>query len=118
VQLCKHQDALSTIKYDLSLAKDFIHKIHLKMQGPVYRKQLKMPDAHHQFNKQTLDEWLKLGVFKISNSFYNSPIFCVPKKQGQGLRIVQDFRQLNHNYHIDKYLMIKIERNHGVYLRH
>ncbi len=32
--LCKHQDALSIDKYDLGLAKDFKHKIHLKTQDP------------------------------------------------------------------------------------
>jgi hypothetical protein len=47
--LCKHQDALSIDKYDLGLAKDFKHKIHLKTQDPVYRKQFKIPEAHHQF---------------------------------------------------------------------
>jgi hypothetical protein len=72
-------------KYDLRLAKNVTHKIHLKMQDPVYQKQLKIPEAHHQFIQQTLDEWLKLGVIKRSDSLYNSPIFCVPKKQGQGL---------------------------------
>jgi hypothetical protein len=36
--LCKHQDALSIDKYHLGLAKGFKHKIHLKMQDPVYRK--------------------------------------------------------------------------------
>jgi hypothetical protein len=56
----------------------------------------------------SLDEWLKLGVVCQSNSPYNSPIFCVPKKQGQGLRIVQDFRQLNQHSHIDKYSMKEI----------
>jgi hypothetical protein len=49
-----------------------------------------------------------LGVIKRSNSLYNSPIFCVLKKQGQGLRIVQDFRGLNLNSHIDKYLIKEI----------
>ncbi len=106
--LYKHQDALSMDKFDLGLAKDFTHKIHLKSQDPVYRKQFKIPEAHHQFIEQTLDEWLKLGVVKRSNSLYNSPIFCVPKKQGQGLRIVQDFRELNQNSHIDKYSMKEI----------
>ncbi len=106
--LCKHQEALSIDKYNLGLAKDFKHKIHLKMQDPVYQKQFKIPEAHHQFIEQTLDEWLKLGVVKRSNSLYNSPIFCVPKKQGQGLRIVQDFRELNQNSHIDKYSMKEI----------
>jgi RNase H-like domain found in reverse transcriptase len=102
--MCKHQDTLSIDKYDLGLAKDFKHKIHLKMQDPVYRKQFKIQEAHHQFIDQTLDEWLKLGVVKRSNS----PIFCAPKKQGQGLRIVQDFRELNQNSHIDKYAMKEI----------
>jgi hypothetical protein len=63
---------------------------------------------HHQFIEQTLDEWLKLRVVKISNSLYNSPIFCVLKKQGQGLRIVQDFRELNQNFHIKKHSMKEI----------
>jgi hypothetical protein len=90
------------------LAKDFKPKIHLKTQDPVYKKQLKILEAHHQCIEQTLDEWLKLGVVKRSNSLYNSPIFCVPKKQGQGLRIVQDFRELNQNSNIDKYSMKEI----------
>jgi phenylacetate-coenzyme A ligase PaaK-like adenylate-forming protein len=66
--LCKHQDALSIDKYNLGLAKDFKHKIHLKTQDPFYRKKFKSPEAHHQFIEQTLDEWLKLGVVKRSNS--------------------------------------------------
>jgi hypothetical protein len=80
--LCKNQDALSINKYDLGLAKDFKHKIYLKSHDPVYQKQFKIPEAHHQFIEETLDEWLKLGVIKRSNSLYNSPIFCVPKKPG------------------------------------
>ncbi len=106
--LCKHQDTISIDKYDLGLAKDFKHKIYLKTQDPVYQKQFKIPEAPHQFIEQLLDEWLKLGVVKRSNSLYKSPIFCVPKKQGQRLRIVQDFRELNQNSHIDKYSMKEI----------
>jgi hypothetical protein len=49
-------------KYDLGLAKDFIHRIHLKDNEPIYRKQFNLPEAHNQFIDQTLDEWLKLGV--------------------------------------------------------
>jgi hypothetical protein len=30
--------------------------------------------------------------------------FLFPKKQGQGLRVVQDFRQLNNHSHIDKFI--------------
>jgi hypothetical protein len=75
-------------KYDLGLAKDFTHRIHLKDDQPIFGKQFNLPEAHTQFIEQSLDEWLKLGVVRQSNSPYNSPIFCVPKKQGQGLRIV------------------------------
>ena len=32
---------------------------------------------------------------------YTTHNFCVPKKQGQGLHIVQDFRELNNHTHID-----------------
>jgi hypothetical protein len=45
----------------------------------------------------------KIRKVKPSNSFYNSPISCVPKKQGQGLRITQDIRELNLNSHMDKW---------------
>jgi hypothetical protein len=74
----------------------------------LYRKQFKIPQAHQNFIEITLDEWLKLGVVKRSNSLYNSPLFCVPKKQGQGLRIVQDFSELNNHSHVDKYSMKEI----------
>ncbi len=70
-------------KYDLGLAKDFTHWIHLKDDQPIFQKQFNLPEAHTQFIKQSLDEWLKLGVVRQSNSPYNSPIFCVPKKQGR-----------------------------------
>jgi hypothetical protein len=32
--------------------------------------------------------WLQAGIIEWSRSPYNSPIFCVPKKEGQGLRCV------------------------------
>jgi hypothetical protein len=106
--LFKHQDAISINKFDLGRAKNFTHKIFLKNDNPVYRKQFKIPEAHQTFIEAALDEWLKLGVVKCTNSLYNSPLFCVPKKQGQGLRIVQDFRELNNHSHIDKYSMKEI----------
>jgi hypothetical protein len=95
-------------KYDLGLAKDFTHRIHLKDNIPIYRKQFNLPEADNQFIDQTMDEWLKCGVVRKTRSPYNSPIFCIPKKQGQGLRIVQDFWQLNQPSHIDKYSLKEI----------
>jgi hypothetical protein len=51
---------------------------------------------------------------KRSNSLYNSPIFCTPKKQGEGLRIMQDFWELNQNSHIDIYSMKEITECIGI----
>jgi hypothetical protein len=56
VILHKHQQAISANKYDLGLATNFQHKIHLKDHAPVYRKQLKIPEAHQTFIEQSLDE--------------------------------------------------------------
>jgi hypothetical protein len=93
--LFKHQQAISANKYDLGLATNFKHRIYHKDNAPVYRKQLKIPEAHPNYIEQLLDEWLKLGVVKCANSLCNLPIFCVMKEQGQGLRVVQDFCELN-----------------------
>ncbi len=112
--LFRHQAAISMNKYNLGLAKDFSHKIHLKDNEPIYQKQFKLPESHNLFMEQTLDEWLKLGVVCKKHSPYNSPIFCVPKKQGQGLRILQDLKQLNLHSHIDKYYMKEINKCIGV----
>jgi len=90
------------------MAKNFFHRIVLKDDGSVYRKQYQIPEAHNAFIDETLTEWLKLGVVRRSQSLYNSKIFCVPKKTGQGLRIVQNFRELNEHSHIDKYSMKEI----------
>ena len=106
--LTKYTDVISTDKNDLGKANDFYHRINLKDKAPVYRKQFQIPEAHTDFIEQSLQEWLKLGVVRRSDSMYNSPIFCVPKKTGQGLRIVQDFRELNNHCHIDKYSMKEI----------
>jgi hypothetical protein len=65
-------------------------------------------EVPHQFIKQTLEEWPRSGVVKHSNSLYNLPILCVPKKQGQGLRIVQNFKEQYKNSHINKYSMKEI----------
>ena len=50
-------------------------------------------------------EWLKLGVVQKSDSLYNSPVFCVPKKGGNRYRNIQDFRELNKKSLMDKYTM-------------
>jgi hypothetical protein len=60
--LLKHFSIVSIDKLDLGRVKHFFHKMHLKDNEPVYRKQFKIPDAHHSFSEESLAEWLKLGV--------------------------------------------------------
>ncbi len=60
--LFRHQATIGMDKYDLGLAKDFTHRIHLKDEVPFYWKQFSLPETHNQFIEQTLDEWLKLEV--------------------------------------------------------
>jgi hypothetical protein len=48
-----------------------------------------------EFIKENVMGWLDAGIVKRANLPYNSPIFCVPKKEGHGLRCVLDFRRLN-----------------------
>ena len=76
--LFKYRSVISKDKSDLGMAKNFFHRIVLKNDAPVYRKQYQIPESHNTFIKETLTEWLKLGVVRRSQSMYNSPIFCVP----------------------------------------
>ena len=97
-------EVFSRTKADLGKSDLVMHDISLKTNEPVYVKQFKIPDAHMKEVTTHLTEWLKLGVVEPCRSKYNSPIFVVPKKDGS-LRVVQDFRALNHQTHVDKYSM-------------
>ena len=97
-------EVFSRTKTDLGKSDLVMHDISLKTNDPVYVKQFKIPDAHMKEVTNHLTEWLKLGVVEPCRSKYNSPIFVVPKKDGS-LRVVQDFRALNNQTHVDKYSM-------------
>jgi hypothetical protein len=51
--------------------------------------------------------WLQAGIIERSRLPYNSPIFCVPKKEGQGLRCVLDYRRVNSSSFRDRYALAK-----------
>ena len=54
--------------------------------------------------------WLNAGLIERSTSRHNSPVFCVPKKDGAGLRVVLDYRLLNFKSLPDKYSIRTIDQ--------
>ncbi len=101
--LLQYHKVVSVDKYDIGKTEMFPHEIHLKDNVPIHTKQFRIPWAHRQFLDDFVDELLKKGCIQSSRSPFNSPIFCVQKPHNQGLRIVQDFRNLNMHTLPDKY---------------
>ena len=101
---------ISVFITDLGWCNKYKYRLHPKDDLPLYQKQFPLKPEHQQFEEQSLTEWLKFGVVRRIKSPYNSPIICVPKKSGQGLQIVQDFRGLNTKTHTDKYSMKEVNK--------
>ena len=104
----RNHDIFSRDKHDLGRTHIMEHSIHMKDNAPVYVKQFRIPETHRSILIEHLNNWLKLGVVSPSKSNYNSPIFCVPKKDGS-LRPVLDFRAINDKSFIDKYSQREIQ---------
>ena len=90
-----NHDVFSESKYDVGRAKRFRHKVDLKTQVPQFRAQFRLAPAHQTFLAKTVEDLLKANAVVPCRSPYNAPVFAVPKSSGQGLRLVQDLRQLN-----------------------
>lgn len=104
----QYKHVISSAKTDLRKSKTYQNCIHLKDTKLVYQPQFPLKPDHQAFIETSLEEWLKLGVVRWTQSLYNSPIFCLPKKNGQGLWIVQDFLGLNTKTKVDRYSMKEI----------
>ena len=106
--ILRNHDIFSVDKNDLGRANNFTHRIDLKNKAPVYIPQYRLADTTKLALDKQIDEWLKMGVIQPSNSRYNSPIFVVPKKNGEN-RYVLDYRALNANSHDDRYTMRTVD---------
>ena len=96
--------------HDLGFTTVQEHKIELADTNPVFTPQFRLPAEHLKMIQENVAGWLEAGIIERSSSPYNSPIFCVPKKQGSGLRCVLDYRKLNHNSLSDKYSIRTIDQ--------
>ena len=106
--ILKNHDIFSRDKMDLGRTNIMQHSIKLKDNEPTFVKQFRIPESHRSVLIEHLNNWIKLGVVSPSRSKYNSPIFCVPKKDGS-LRPVLDFRSVNAKSHIDKYSQREVQ---------
>ena len=105
----KFSDCISKDAFDLGRSTIMPHNIRLKNQEPIHSKQFPIPWSHREHVEEFVDEMLQKGCLQASRSPYNAPIFCVKKPHGHGLRVVQDFRQLNLNSYEDKYVIREIQ---------
>lgn len=89
------------------------HEIRTVNERPVYAKMYRYPHIHeHEINRQ-IDDMLKQGIIRESNSPYNSPLWIVPKKVDNSgerkWRVVIDYRKLNEITVDDKFPIPNIE---------
>ena len=106
--ILQNHDVFSGGKHDLGFSDKISHKINMKTPQPIFVKQFRIPDTYENEILKHVEEWQKTGVIEECTSPYNSPVFCVPKKDG-GLRIVQDLRQINKNSFEDKYAIKDVQ---------
>ena len=106
--LLKYHTCISDGPYDLGRTNLMQHTIYRDNTRPIHVKQFRLPWQHRQHINNFVDELLKKGCIQISKSPYNAPIFCVQKPHDAGLRVVQDFRQLNEHTIPDRYVIREV----------
>jgi len=70
------------------------HHINLTSNEPVRSKPYPVPYSTRESLKKDIDDMLKMGVIRESNSPYASPVVVVKKKDGSN-RVCVDYRKLN-----------------------
>lgn len=71
------------------------HKIELSEKTPLHIRQFPLDRKRTDAVEEWVDKLIALDKVEISDSPWNTPVFVVPKSNGNGWRIVNDFRQLN-----------------------
>lgn len=98
---------------DLTFTHAIKHTIHTKNDIPIYRKSYRYPEVHKKEVRSQVDEMLKQGIIRPSNSPYSAPIWVVSKKPDasgkQKWRLVVDYRCLNEITVDDKFPIPNIE---------
>lgn len=107
--LVARDHCFSADSFDLGLAVETQHSIDLDDRAPAFSPQFRLPHEQLKLIQENVAGWLQAGIVQRAKSPYNSPIFCVPKKTGQGMRCVLDYRKLNSKTLEDKYSIRTID---------
>ena len=107
--LYQREAFFSASSTDLGVTDEQQHGISLADATPVFSPQFRLPAEHLKLLQENVAGWLQAGIIERAKSPYNAPIFCVPKKHGQGMRAVLDYRRLNGKSVMDKYSIRTID---------
>jgi len=78
----KYRDVFSQDEFDLGWTDTVKHSIQLRNNNPIFIKQFCIPFAHQKVINNFVDDMLNKGLIESTRSKYNSPIFCIQKKNG------------------------------------
>ena len=87
---------------DVGCIKTHSFKIKMKKNHKIFNQKYPVNYRHRAELKKQIDELLKAGLIRRSNSQYGSPITCVPKPDGS-TRFCLDSRGCNENSESDSY---------------
>ena len=107
--LMQREHFFSASNDDLGFTDALQHSIDLNDKAPAFSPQFRLPADHLRLIQENVAGWLQAGIVERSDSKYNAPIFCVPKKHGLGLRCVLDYRRVNSKSVSDKYSIRTID---------
>ena len=107
--LMQRQHFFSASTTDLGFTDSQQHTVDLSDTIPTFSPQFRLPADHLRLIQENVAGWLQAGIIERSQSKYNAPIFCVPKKQGLGMRCVLDYRRLNAKSVSDRYSIRTID---------
>lgn len=114
--LNRYRDCFAENNSELGIAKSAELEIHLENNRPFTFRPYRMSASEQEIVKTMVEELVKDGIIRESNSSYSSPILLVKKKNGES-RLCIDYRKLNSQSIKDRYPLPRIDdqldRLHG-----
>ena len=89
------RDIFSENSMDLGLTDIAEHEIILDTQVPIRDKYYNVPLALRKQAEKEINRLMELKIIESSTSSYHSPSFLMKRPDGQGYRILTDFRKIN-----------------------